>query len=139
MQKLVLPHNVSNVLGRGAALACQAERADMILIAWRHFFELLRVFPVVAEVIGIFETITGREVQVSESNSPIMEDLAFVVIRIGNTVRAADNPKLIQVAVLPVHNGLNDAVEARQREIRGYQDASPYQWPHAFEVNAELK
>ncbi len=90
------------------------------------------MLPVVAEVIEIFESIAGRELKVAKANRTLLNDIVFV-FRIWNTVCAPTYGELMQVIILPAHDGLNDAVKPRQCEINRHLDPPPYRWLDAFE------
>src|SRR3984893_17899475 len=49
------------------------------------------------------------------------------------------NRKLVQVIVLPIHHGLNNFVEPRERAVIRNQDAAPHPWVNMLEIQAKLK
>ena len=75
-----------------------------------------------------------------ESRSAAASDYELKVsIRIGNAVHPTSDFEFMQVIVCPVHDGLDDAMELRQREINGYQDPPPNRRRGADKRKVELK
>jgi len=82
------------------------------------------VLPVVAKVIGILKVSAAREAEITQMHSPLVQH-PVLLVQIGITVGPAANREFMQVRILPVHDGLNDPVEARQCVISGHLDAAP--------------
>jgi hypothetical protein len=112
LEKFLVRKYSAHILRRRIALAAYAERADIIAIALRNFLKLQRMPPLIAEIINIQDSTAGSEIQVAQANGPVVDGLKQS-IRIGNAVDAASDLEFMQVIVLPVHNGLNDAMDLR--------------------------
>ncbi len=138
LEKFLIRKDAAHILRRRIAFTAYAVRADIVGIGLRHFLKLQQVQPLVAEIVRILNSMTGREIQVAQADAPVVNEL-MLSIRIGNTVHAARDLEVMQVIVLPAHDGLNDTMELRQREISGYEDPSPNGRFDAVKGKEELK
>ena len=137
-EKFFVRKGASDVLRRRTAFAAYAQGTDTIVIAMRHFLKPQYVQPLVAVIVGIVDLITDGDIQVAQANAPVVYKL-MLSIGIGNAINAASEVEIVQVTVLPVHDGLNDPMELGQREVSGYEDPSPDRRFCASNSKVELK
>ena len=66
----------------------------------------------------------AHEAEITQINSPLVEH-PVLLVHIRVTIEPSANGEFMQVTILPVHDGLNDPVKARQGVIGGHLDAAP--------------
>ncbi len=114
LPQLLISRNAANVFRRCAAFTAHAAWINRSRVRRHFIFELQHVLSVVAKVMGILEVSAAREAERAQMNSLLVEH-PVLLVQIGISVGPAANREFVQVIILPVHDGLNDPVEARQR------------------------
>jgi hypothetical protein len=95
LQKLFVSGHSANVLRRGGAFTAHTQGINRFRGRRHLVFQLQYMLPVVAEIVGLLNVVTNREIQVPKANCAIVDQPVLLVdFRIA--IGLALNRKLVQ-------------------------------------------
>src|SRR5215213_10514806 len=124
-EQLTVAPGAAAILGRTPALSGGADGTGQSLNVGRALFDHERMFPVVAEVVGVGEAGDTRLDQAVQGNAFLVGD---IVDGAGIAVLPALDVECAEMVVFPPHGGLNRAMQVTERRLTGNQEPAPDRW-----------
>src|SRR4051812_32170944 len=121
-EQLTVAPGTTAILGWTPALPGGADGTGQSLNGRQALLDHERMFPVVAEVVGVGEAGDARPDQIVQGDAVLVGD---IVDGTRITVLPALNVEGVEMVVFPSHGGLDCAMQATERRLAGNQEPAP--------------
>ena len=128
--------NAATVFGRAGVAAAQA--LWLATVCRGHRFQLDAVQPAIPKVVQVANGQCLALQQLPQGVAARVHGRVFGLIGVGLPIALTGNFKLIQMAVLPAHDGLNRTVQFRQCHSIRYQQTPPDCGLDIAQLNVQL-
>ena len=112
----------SAVFWRTASFPCHAHLLKRF-ISEQHFFQQKLVLPAITEIVFVQQSLSRHPDHIANRGASFVHD--FRESRLGAPLPLLRETKLVQMRVLPSHNGLQNVMELAQGYIPIDQNAPP--------------
>ena len=137
---VVVAMHATGILGRAGMSALDTDGVRQTRRGGLHLFENKGMKPGIAEVVLVLECVAGLSHEPADGDGGLVLKLVVVgVLGTEGTVALGGGTELVQVVVLPAHDGLQNGVKTRQARARREENPTPNRWVRFKQRNVDLQ